>query len=138
MNILNFALTRPMKPYYWFEVPGEPLPWKRVGGRDRNYNPSQQTQEAIAWSFRASFPEAKRDDGATKYAVRFRFFHKRSVPGDIDNLAKNYADALQNVLWQNDKMIRELYAILLPSENPRTEIVIYEITDDYLAMMSET
>lgn len=46
---------------------------------------------------------------------------------DIDNLEKQYLDALNGIVWNDDSQIIALTAYKMYSENPRTEIEICEV-----------
>ena len=134
MSLLEIHLRRP-KIYYHCEIPGEAMPWKRPG--QYHHNASERDQERILDAVQMACPRIKRDDGCTKWGIRFRFFTNYANVGDWDNLAKNICDALQGRVWQNDRMIREAYVVIVPHKRPRTEILLYPITDDYLAARTE-
>jgi Holliday junction resolvase RusA-like endonuclease len=132
-SILEVTLGRP-KLFYHCELPGEPMPWKRVGRY--NHNPSREHQKKIADQVRMALPQLGRVDETSRWGVRFRFFSRFANVGDWDNLAKNICDALNGVVWKDDKSIREALVWVVPHERPRTELLMYPITDDYLATRS--
>ena len=45
---------------------------------------------------------------------------------DIDNLIKFVLDACNDVLWEDDKLVYEIQSRKVYSENPRTEIEVWE------------
>jgi len=51
--------------------------------------------------------------------------------GDIDNLAKAVLDALNGICWQDDSQISELHITKNLADEPRIEIEIEEIKNDY-------
>jgi Holliday junction resolvase RusA-like endonuclease len=133
----------PLPHDYWhFEIPGEPAPWKRKGGYgNRSYNPSADAQKDIAWSVRAACPTLHFDERHEhlKWGVRLAFFSPTLSRSDGDNLQKNFFDALnkKGIAWWDDCQIREAFWIVVPDPNPRTEGVIYQVSDDYLASWSK-
>lgn len=51
--------------------------------------------------------------------------------GDLDNYLKVLLDALEGVLYENDKQITEIHAFRYDDkENPRVELLAYEDLDD--------
>ncbi|SRR6266851_641834 len=69
----------------------------------------------------------------------WNFEHHIKKP-DIDNLAKFYLDCGNDVLWEDDYVITNLYARKLYSETPQTEIFImpkstFEIGDEWIKVL---
>jgi|HubBroStandDraft_1064217.scaffolds.fasta_scaffold00161_31 Holliday junction resolvase RusA-like endonuclease len=125
--------------FWHFKIDGDPQPWKRKGGfGNRSYNPSRNAQKDIAWAVRACCPSMMNEDENLLWGVRLAFRSKRIATTDVDNLAKNFLDALQGkgMCWTNDRCVREIYAIAVPDPVPCTEGVIYLVTPDYLASWS--
>jgi Holliday junction resolvase RusA-like endonuclease len=125
--------------YWHFEIPGDPAPWKRKGGfGNRSYNPSLAAQKNIAWSVRAACKDLHYLDDAKLWGVRLAFHSAKLATTDLDNLVKNFLDAIQGqgIAWTNDRRVREIFAIAVPDPRPRTVAVIYELADDYLASWS--
>lgn len=125
--------------FWHFKIEGDPQPWKRKGGfGNRSYNPSAEAQKDIAWAVRGCCPGLHNEDESKLWGVRLAFFSTRLTTTDVDNLVKNFLDALngQGIAWTNDNKVREIYAIVVPDPRPRTEAVIFEISPDYLASWS--
>lgn len=138
MNLTMIELKKPVAPYYFFEVAGEPVACERPRvTRFGSYLPekSRAAEDKIAWSFRASFPGDNLDETST-FGVRLRFFCDKTRK-DCDNLQKTVFDALNKILWKDDKQIREVYCVVTANHRPRTEILIYRISEDYLAQCGE-
>ena len=136
--LLGFTLKLPTNCWH-FEIPGDPPAWKRKGGYgNRSYNPSAKAQQDIAWAVRAACPDLMDEDKAHLWGVRLAFFSPTLTTTDLDNLVKNFLDAIQGqgIAWVNDRQVREIFAVAIPDQRPRTEGVIYEITADYLASWS--
>jgi Holliday junction resolvase RusA-like endonuclease len=109
-------------------VGGDPVPKKRIGRtlRGRSYNPNQRQQAEFANVVREQFESAcghvpQFSELANLHmVVEFHFRvsgrepheHDRSLKskGDVDNFAKFVQDALQDVLYVNDKQIIRLEA----------------------------
>jgi Holliday junction resolvase RusA-like endonuclease len=125
--------------FWHFKIPGEPAPWKRKGGfGSRSFNPSAKDQNAIAWSVRSCCPQLFNNDDSKLWGVRLAFHSPRLTTTDIDNLAKNFLDALNGtrIAWTDDCKVREIFAIVVPDSEAYTEGVIYELSPDYLASWS--
>lgn len=57
--------------------------------------------------------------------VELKFFRDSGRPCDVDNLAKAVCDALNSVVWRDDRQIKKLSASLdVDLKNPRVEIGI--------------
>lgn len=135
----DLQLSRANTKMWHFKIPGDPQPWKRKGGfGNRSYNPSADAQNDIAWALRACCPGLYNERDAVLWGVRLAFHSSRLTTTDVDNLAKNFLDAIQGrgIAWTNDNRVREIYAIVVPDSEPHTEGVIYELTADYLASWS--
>jgi len=50
-----------------------------------------------------------------------------TVKPDIDNIVKIVGDALNEIVWRDDKQIYHVRALKLYGERPRTEIGVVEI-----------
>lgn len=126
---------------------GEPIPWKRVGGKNHRYDEQKKEKEFIRLQM---FDQLKRQDirtlnfdpqGAIAVSLTFYLSPKGSfnselynaklwgiVPAndkpDFDNLAKFYCDCANKLLWSDDKKINLARISKEYSENPRTEIMI--------------
>jgi hypothetical protein len=54
--------------------------------------------------------------------VRVRLQFPQGVRGDLDNLVKAVVDALQNLVYLNDRQVRELHAVLGPGPDTIIEV----------------
>jgi Holliday junction resolvase RusA-like endonuclease len=137
-SLLAISLPRPEK-FWHVEIPGEPQPWKRVGqGKyGHKYNRSAKDEKGFAWQFRAACPEIRCDDGSILWGIRFRFCTGRKISGDLDNLMKQCADSIQSIVFENDRMVKEAFMVVVPSKRPRTEMLLYHVSPDYLASWSD-
>jgi len=97
-------------------VMGEPVAKERPrtvtdrNGKTRTFTPGKtlEAEDTIAQEFRAQFVGF--GDPVTD-PVRVRLdFHTASKSKDVDNLAKTTLDALNGIIWQDDKQIEELHA----------------------------
>jgi Holliday junction resolvase RusA-like endonuclease len=141
MSLFNIGngVPAPAKKIWHFKIPGDPQPWKRKGGfGNRSYNPSAKDQVDIAWALRSCCPNLTNEDDSKLWGVRLAFHSPRLTTTDVDNLVKNFLDAIQGkeIAWTNDCRVREIFAIAVPDAERFTEGVIYELTADYLASWS--
>lgn len=60
--------------------------------------------------------------------------HRPAVKSDIDNYIKALFDALNGVVWQDDKQICDLVAHKYYSENPRIEIEVSPVNEEVTAL----
>ncbi len=137
VSLLHIELKRPALPYFFFEVAGEPVAWERVKqGRFGAYVPekTRQAEKAIGWAARAMGVKC---DDISLFSVRLKFLCA-GARKDCDNLEKTVLDGLQKVIWKNDNQVREVYKVITQNHRPRTEILIYQINEDYLAKCGES
>ena len=106
-----------------FFVPGRPLPFMRVRhGKGRHWNAPEYDafKDKVAWAARAAGVLGDPDedmcweldvilspDGLTVTAKPVERI-KSGLRGDIDNYAKGVMDALQGVVYKNDKHVSKL------------------------------
>jgi crossover junction endodeoxyribonuclease RusA len=97
--------------------------WRHGRGRTYKSDDARQYQEAAAWC--AKLAGATLHDGAVGLELRFYRPERR---GDLDNRIKVLLDALQGVLYLDDKQVKELHAYLsdMPA-NPRVEVTAWAI-----------
>lgn len=72
------------------------------------------------YSIPKSTPKGKRQD-----MIDGKILHTKR--GDIDNVIKLIADALNGIAYKDDGQIAEVYAKKMYSENPRVEVTIQEL-----------
>jgi Holliday junction resolvase RusA-like endonuclease len=93
----------------------------------RIYTPTTtaKAEQEIGWRFRQAYPGLA-PDKVMRYAVRLTFHCRREGRGDVDNRTKTVLDALNKIVWDDDRQIDELHALIVHrATNPRTEIEIY-------------
>lgn len=110
-----------------FTVPGEPVPKKRPRtvtnprGETRTYTPAETkaAETAIGYAARAVFPEPTSEP----CQAHVDFYCRRKGRGDVDNLLKTVLDALNGIVWADDKQVIYLSAAVFDeSDEPRTVI----------------
>lgn len=139
-----------MSAAIYFVVPGDPQGKGRPkassrGGFVRMYTPAatRQYEEKIAWA--ATLARATWDVLETPVSLRVVAHHpipvswsKRKqqqalagelVPGkpDLDNVAKAVLDALNGVIYADDKQVIKLVAEKKYSFDPRVEVYVHEV-----------
>jgi crossover junction endodeoxyribonuclease RusA len=98
-----------------FTVEGEPVAKERprtmtdTGGRTRTITPSKtlEHEAAIGWAFKAKYPGHEPWTGDVRLVVEF---HTRSKSKDLDNMLKTVMDALNGVVWADDRQIWHITA----------------------------
>ena len=106
---------------------GRPMTWKRTahrmgpGGRTARFSdPSMvERKKSIAYQVLSLRPAGWPMD--RRYALAVRSYGP-SPSADVDNLAKLILDALQGVLWTDDKRVDYLSCAKVASVDYRTEI----------------
>lgn len=142
-SLLHFTLARPEGLYYFFEVPGDPQPWQRAGwGKHGARNTSAEAQATIGWAAKVACRGlTKETNTKQKWGVRCRFLcspTQSTEKSDVDNMLKNVLDGLKKIVYFEDRQVRETFAIAVhTTAKPRSEILAYHISPDYLAARSE-
>lgn len=111
-------------------IPGRPKALKRHrdGKRGFKYYPSAEDKRVFALHCNHKRPPVPFDFPLRVY-LQFHFENHKSEP-DIDNCVKFVYDALEGMFWKNDKLIYQMSAVKCFNGNPRTEVVISEVTDE--------
>lgn len=108
-----------------FTVSGAPVTWKRtnrVDGRSLTPKGQRAYQNAIAMRGRAARPSTWPLDARYRLVVTA---YRASDQGDWDNYGKNVSDALEGVLWSNDRRVKDGRCVLeIDRERPRLEVVV--------------
>lgn len=106
-------------------VEGRPVPWSRTRGRGkRRYTPRKYRDFKALLQLQAraaGAPRTGRED--VRLAVRVGLAN-RSGQGDLDNYCKAVMDALEGVIWANDRYIVELEAELVVGEGEWLEVEV--------------
>ena len=113
-----------------FTVPGKPTAWKRVkvGRYGQTYNPSQKDEETIGFYALAGRRNAKLSilGGSIRLQV---ICYGADPASDWDNLGKCVSDALNGVVWQDDRQVVDARVMKLPCAKgqERTEVQVEAI-----------
>lgn len=125
------------------EIPGNPVTKARprvvtsdriAGGQLRTvtqaYTPTKtaDAEERIAWAVKAALVGGADE---SLYEVEARFFEGTRSPriqADVDNLQKLIGDALNGIVWVDDRQIVKWIATIeRGAKRPRTELRIYQL-----------
>lgn len=96
---------------YKLTVPGQPVPFKRTrGSGKRRFNDAKYTayKDAVGYAANVACAGFKPIGGDCHMELTFRRKNKRRV--DIDNLCKSIMDALQGIVYEDDKQVTGLAA----------------------------
>ena len=134
-----------------FTVPGAPMGKQRprvyrVGDKSRAVTPQKTVsyENLVKWCF-SNTQEAKKLSGALRMDVIAYYSIPKSTSkknrqdmidgkmlhtkrGDVDNIFKIIADALNGIAYNDDGQIAEAYIKKMYSDNPRVEVTLREIT----------
>ena len=116
-------------------IPGEPLPKQRarVLRTGRTYTPARtrEAENVIRWYTVVARQKAGvRGLERGPLSLTARFYRSTARTADLDNLVKLVTDALNGVLWHDDRQVVQLHAARFDRQkNPRTEIEVYRIID---------
>jgi Holliday junction resolvase RusA-like endonuclease len=115
-----------------FMVPGEPIPKARPRVvRGGTYTPPRTTQAEgrIREYLKVAYPHLRPSESA--YAVTLEFQFKGVGRGDWDNYAKLVCDALNGIVWMDDRQIRRADVVLRRNfVDPCTIVTISSLRDD--------
>jgi Holliday junction resolvase RusA-like endonuclease len=110
-------------------LPGRPKTWDRTAGKGR-----RNTAAYTVW--KRTVGGAALCEGARSWGKAFVTLHidvyltNRSRMGDVDNYAKGIQDALEGVLYDNDRQVCELRVRRFTrADTPRVEIRVQEVDD---------
>jgi crossover junction endodeoxyribonuclease RusA len=112
-------------------IPGHPVPKgrPRFARSGHTYTPprTRKAEDAVAMSSLTRRHAADHWPVTGPIAMTLAFHVRR--PADLDNLVKLVADALQHVVYADDRQIVQLHASRHDkADNPRTEIAIHTLT----------
>ena len=80
-------------------------------------------KKAVVNAYKAYYAKDNAQFGADLYGIAY-YFHKRPTELDADNLSKPIWDALENVLYENDRRIKLRYAGLFDIHQPGSVTVL--------------
>jgi Holliday junction resolvase RusA-like endonuclease len=115
-----------------FTVEGEPVAKERprtvtnAYGESRTITPSKTKdhETAIGWAFKSAYPGHELFTGEVRIHVVFR---TRSKSKDLDNMLKTVMDALNGVVWEDDRQVVRLRAELERDGEPMTWVEVTEL-----------
>lgn len=107
-----------------FTVYGQPLPKARpriVGKRAYTPEKTKAWESQVAWVVRAAMGDIQPLTGDIGVSLVFHRVGKRRA--DLDNLTKAVLDALNGILYEDDKQVNKIEAaVQYKSNKPRVEI----------------
>lgn len=116
-----------------FEVPGPPQSWKRTndhGGKRLTSAKMRQYKSHIATAASAALARKRIAhqwplDAAYNLVVYvYRRFEARTYPGDRDNYGKVVQDALEGILWDDDRRVIDGRDVKLCAGEQRMEVLV--------------
>lgn len=112
-----------------FRVEGPPRTWKRTKdhkGRRLTDALMRQYKRTVAWAAREALAKAGvRWPTDREYVQVVRVYRKRkhrSYPGDRDNYGKIVQDALEGILWDDDRRVVDGRDVKLCDDDERLEV----------------
>jgi len=117
------ALPPNVKPIFELFIAGQPV--ARPSGRMWSKRPGLRAwMETVAWS-------AKALAGGRVYleSVELWLSFYTDEPADASNLTKAVEDALNKIVWKDDRQVRALHVVVLPvgpvPSKPGVKIAVY-------------
>ena len=113
-----------------FMLLGEPVSKERprVGRGRKAYTPqkTQNAEKLLAWACRRARPIPALHEPGYKYLVLMGFYLAGSNAKDIDNMQKTVLDALNRIVWDDDKNVAEVIAVRHhdKTQKPLTKIIL--------------
>lgn len=109
-------------------IPGNPVAKgrPRVNRAGWTFTPkrTKEAEQAIATQVKTYLGPYWRVDKTCSWSVCLAFYCKNRVRGDLDNLVKLATDALQGVVYDNDRRIVHLEASIASESSERPGIAI--------------
>ena len=114
---MPFLFDLDATPYFLAWIPGSPVPWQRTRGRgSRRFTAPADRVWRTAVGYYANVAMRSTAPTAEPVALGCEFFFKRPARGkllfptgphdpDLDNLEKAVADALQGIVYDNDRQV---------------------------------
>lgn len=115
-----------------FEIPGYkaiPKARPRLGRYGNIYSPTRNSEECLAWLFRAAVQEYS-PKLPYRHPVRVEIIisSRKTLRGDSDNYTKTVLDALEKAgILENDKLVKELQVKLWTGLSPKLTVEIVPI-----------
>lgn len=112
-------------------VPGRPVPAVRMTQKSMHVNKYAkrylQYKKQVGWIARSHMQgEPIEGDAGVRLTL---YIHGRNH-GDIDNLFKGVTDALNKIVYKDDRQIKRMESKIIPCDktNERAEVEVYELT----------
>jgi Holliday junction resolvase RusA-like endonuclease len=111
------------------EILGEPVAKGRPRmGKHGAYTPAKtrQAEEAIGWAVKQRYPALQPITGEVALELEFYEGVRKGRPNDLDNFMKLVSDALNGIVWVDDKQVTKITTATLhrKAKNPRTIIKV--------------
>ena len=120
-----------------FTIPGAPVPKERArrGANGHWYTPEKTrvAEEKVVVCVKQAMPGLQVDEAST-FRLDLVFYLPpypgRRLPPDIDNLLKLILDALNNLVYRDDRQVLEVnMRKKLNSDDPRTVVAVFKIME---------
>jgi Holliday junction resolvase RusA-like endonuclease len=124
---------------------GKPYAWKRTSdmhlanGRRVHATPAEMrhAQAAHRWHALSVRPRGWVETGA--FEIEVIAYEHPSQRGDSDNYGKLVKDALQKVIYRNDRsVVRDVFERRVDRDRPRTEVVVRRRSDHAAQVAAES
>jgi Holliday junction resolvase RusA-like endonuclease len=113
-------------------IDGQPVAKGRPRiGRYGAYTPQKtaDAEEWVGWVVKQSLPSGWEPDGEHEWQVWVHFHVRKNGRGDLDNFVKLILDALNGLVWKDDKQVKALSARRsYHARKPRTELELLKET----------
>lgn len=110
-----------------FTVPGRPVTWQRSGvheGKRLTQKEQKVAKAAIAWAATAARPKGRWPMDVV-YAIEVIGYWPDRRFGDVDRLVSLVMDALQGIVYKEDRQVRvQTSSMRYDRSNPRTEVLV--------------
>lgn len=113
-----------------FTVPGRPVPAVRMTTKSMHVNKYAKRyldyKQQVSWVARSHMQEKPTDKPV---GVNIAFYLHGGRIGDIDNLYKGVTDALNKIVYEDDRQIKRMGAKILKCEKnkQRAEVEVFEL-----------
>ena len=116
-----------------FEVFANPLPKQSFKmGRGGGYTPqaTKDYQELVSWMAKKCLADMGHKPMQGNISVELYFWRGNKRKVDLDNLSKCVLDAMNGVIYEDDRQITALHLFkAYDKENPRLKVVVEPIRD---------
>lgn len=126
-------MISPIRDDVVFNVPGQPIPFKRAGRRGKS---SYTPPDMAAWEAKVKAAAVKAMRGAPPFsgdvAINLTFYRKDNRRADLDNLTKCVMDALNKTVYNDDNQVIHITADVwyggekVHKQKPGVSIAVYQ------------